>query len=231
MSLTVTEVGDLPTVLAPTPRLPYEAADPAAEFDRQVAVYEALGAADLLGVPGALAERVAPLRGLATGTAPAPGSAEREDAADFVLVLPELDPNDLAPAMRRGEQRGVSVIGREEMATYLPIRGVAVPAGPYLLTGIDVGSDFRDVRPQDALVTIRERGRTGLTIAEGVALAVVRPDLLRPNRCWSLLASRAGNQRVPAVWISQRRAKLGWCWDGNPHTWLGAASAGARVAA
>ena len=231
MALTVTEVGDLPTVLAPTPHLPYEAADSAAEFDRQVSVYEALGAADLLETTGALAERVAPLRALATGTAPGPGAEDRDDGADLVLVLPALDPNDLAPAMRRGDRRGVSVIGCEEMATYTPIDGVEVPATPYLLTGIDVGSDFRDVRPQDALVTIRERGRTGLTLAEGVALAVVRPDLLRPNRCWSLLASRAGNQRVPAVWISERRAKLGWCWDGNPHTWLGAASAGGRVTA
>ena len=35
--------------------------------------------------------------------------------------------------------------------------------------------------------------------------------------------------RVPALWISERAPKLGWCWDGNPHTWLGLASAGRRV--
>ena len=45
-----------------------------------------------------------------------------------------------------------------------------------------------------------------------------------------LLASRCGDKRVPAIWISAGAPKLGWCWDGNPHTWLGAASAGARVA-
>lgn len=226
-----TEVGDLPTVLAPTPDLPYREVDPATEFDRQVAVYEALGAAELLGAAGTLTERVAPLRAYLGGIPSAPGAAEREDAAAFVLVLPSLDPNDLAPAMRRGDRRGLSVIGREEMAGYAPVPGVDVPTGPYLVTGIDVGSDFRGVAPQDALAVIRDRGRTGLTITEGVALATVRPDLLRPNRCWSLLASRAGNRRVPAVWISERRAKLGWCWDGNPHTWLGAASAGGRVTA
>ena len=27
------------------------------------------------------------------------------------------------------------------------------------------------------------------------------------------------------MWISERAPKLGWCWDGNPHTWLGTASA------
>jgi hypothetical protein len=55
-----------------------------------------------------------------------------------------------------------------------------------------------------------------------------------------LLGSRCGDRRVPALWISggsardggtARRgaAKLGWCWAGNHHTWLGHASAAQRV--
>ncbi|MGW0174505.1 DUF5701 family protein [Rhodococcus sp. NPDC003322] len=32
-----------------------------------------------------------------------------------------------------------------------------------------------------------------------------------------------------ALWISQRRPKLGWCWNGNPHSRLGSASAGRRI--
>jgi len=34
----------------------------------------------------------------------------------------------------------------------------------------------------------------------------------------------------PAIWISRGAPKLGWCWQRNPHTWLGMASAGARRA-
>src|SRR5699024_5277954 len=95
-----------------------------------------------------------------------------------------------------------------------------------LLTGIDTGGRFLNVTPADALNTIRGEGRTPLTLAEGLALVTVRPDMLRPGRCFSLAGSRTGsNQRVPAVWISQRQPKLGWCWDRNPHTWLGTASA------
>jgi hypothetical protein len=105
-----------------------------------------------------------------------------------------------------------------------------VPDEPYLLTHVDTGSEHCGVRPEDALATVLGRGRTPLTLAEGVALTIVRPDMLRPNRCYSLAGSRTGtNQRVPAVWISERRAKLGWCWDRNPHTWLGLASAGGRL--
>ncbi|WP_407937642.1 DUF5701 family protein [Mycobacteroides franklinii] len=37
--------------------------------------------------------------------------------------------------------------------------------------------------------------------------------------------------RVPAIWISDGRPKLGWCWDRNPHTWLGMASCRGRVVA
>ncbi|HYN94662.1 MAG TPA: DUF5701 family protein [Pilimelia sp.] len=33
------------------------------------------------------------------------------------------------------------------------------------------------------------------------------------------------------MWISGRAPKLGWCWEGNPHTWLGVASTGARITA
>ena len=45
-----------------------------------------------------------------------------------------------------------------------------------------------------------------------------------------LAGSRCGDRRVPALWISEGAPKLGWCWAGNPHTWLGTASAGSRTA-
>lgn len=231
----------LPTVASPTsaasPAFDPEAA-PVDELDRQVRVYVESGVAGLLGLDrDALAALVAPLRALvrahaATWTHP---PARPDDDVPFLLVLhPDgYDVNDAVPAMRRGARLGVSVIDRDELAAYATVPGVEVPAArAYLLTGIDVGSEFCGVTPEEALAAVRERGRTPLTIAEGVALATVRPDRLRPNRCWSLMGSRTGtNQRVPAVWISDRRAKLGWCWDRNPHTWLGAASATGRCAA
>ncbi|WP_371413026.1 DUF5701 family protein [Thiomonas sp. X19] len=55
------------------------------------------------------------------------------------------------------------------------------------------------------------------------------PDFLQPNHCFSMLASRCGDKRVPALWLSESRPKLGWCWAGNPHTWLGSASCANRV--
>src|SRR5690606_9606219 len=198
------------------------AATAAEELDRQARAYLESGVASLLGLDeSGLAALVAPLRAVVERDAArlAHAPAQDDDDVDFLLVLRVPDVNDAVPAMRRGSKLGVSVIDREELATYVPVEGVEVPdAAAYLLTGIDVGSEFLNIRPEDALVAVRERGRTPLTIAEGVALAIVRPDRLRPNRCFSLMGSRTGtNQRVPAVWISERRAKLGWCWDRNPH--------------
>jgi hypothetical protein len=86
------------------------------------------------------------------------------------------------------------------------------------------------VRPADAMPVIRSRGRTPLTIDEGIAVVTHAPHLLEKNKCFMLSGSRRNDRRVPALWISERAPKLGWCWDGNPHTWLGVASAAGRAA-
>lgn len=235
MGVPVTAVDPaLPTAASPGSAAAHAfdaAAAPRDELERQVTAYVELGFPALLGTDEAgFRALVAPLADALPAGPAAP--AVDGDGAAFVLVVPGLDVNDTAPAMRRGPRLGVSVIDRDEAPTYRPLAGLDVPADPYLLVDVDTGSEFCNVRPEDALVTVTGRGRTPLTIDEGVAVAVVRPDLLRPNKCFSLLGSRTGtNQRVPAVWISERRAKLGWCWDRNPHTWLGAASAARRVTA
>ena len=85
------------------------------------------------------------------------------------------------------------------------------------------------MRPEEAFGVITGRGRSPLTIHEGIAVATHFPWLLVKNHCFMLSGSRRGDRRVPALWISERAPKLGWCWDGNPHDWLGVASAGRRL--
>jgi hypothetical protein len=98
----------------------------------------------------------------------------------------------------------------------------------YLLLDVERGEEFCGVVPNDAMATVHGRGRTLLTIEEGIALITHFPEILVKNKCFSLGGSRSGDRRVPAIWISQTAPKLGWCWEGNPHTWLGMASAGSR---
>lgn len=198
-----------------------------AELDRQLENLIRLGYSALMGTTetdlrtavGHLAEA---LPGHESEVAP-------EDHIPFVLV-PAAPLRESALLMTKDERPATLMIEGAELGEYAPIEGVMVPDAPlYLLTDIDTGTEFTNVTPESALGTITARGRTPLTISEGIAVVTQRPDMLRKNKCFSLLASRRGGQKVPAIWISQRAPKLGWCWDRNPHTWLGSASAGSRA--
>jgi len=117
----------------------------------------------------------------------------------------------------------------EDLARFAPIDAVELPsADAYTLVDIDLGADSRNVSPEQALQEILAAGRSPLTLDEGVALMLQQPDVIAPNWGFSLAGSRCGDQRVPALWISARKPKLGWCWDRNPHTWLGTASCAGR---
>ncbi|ORB58967.1 hypothetical protein BST43_09130 [Mycobacteroides saopaulense] len=188
-----------------------------AEFDRQLAYLTDLG------YP--LAEDATLLR---ARVADLPASrVDPDDHIPFVLVVTGTSYEQTAPMMSLDGRKGFHVLDAGDVDVYQPI--VDIPQQAYLLTDIDTGSEFCNVTPESALATISTRGRTPLTIDEGIALVTLRPDMLRKNKCFSLAASRGKGQRVPAIWISDRRPKLGWCWDRNPHTWLGTASCGGRV--
>ena len=120
---------------------------------------------------------------------------------------------------------------RAGLSHYVPRAELEIPDTPmYLLIGVERGDEYRNVAPADALESITARGRTPLTIDEGISLATVAPEVIVKNHCFSLAGSTRGDKRVPAIWISERAPKLGWCFDRVPHTWLGLASASGRVA-
>ena len=142
-----------------------------------------------------------------------------------------LSAGDAIRRVEREGKRALSMLDDEELARFVPIEGIELPAGPaYLLLDVDTGHQYRNVTPDDALVAIRAAGRSPLTIEEGIAVVTHHPETIARNEGWSLLASRCGDRRVGALWISKGAPKLGWCWAGNPHTWLGSASCAARVA-
>lgn len=180
--------------------------------------------------------RLEPLRGAAAELGDLDEDAPGRAGLVLVVTGAVVDPADTVPLLRlasRGTGPGVldRNHGAEGLAPYRPIDEVTLPRpDAYLLVDVDRGEEFRGVPPQDALPTVLGRGRTPLTIEEGIATVTHAPALLEKNRCFMLSGSRRGDRRVPALWISARAPKLGWCWDGNPHSWLGVASAGRRVA-
>jgi len=152
----------------------------------------------------------------------------------FVLVIISHDTSteQLFAQVKFQEKPGYIHMYPSEPADFTPISSITIPAAKaYLLTDIDRGEDTRNVAPASALETIEKLGRSPLTIHEGISILLQHPEFLEKNHCFSLLGSRSYDLRVPALWISQGRPKLGWCWNGNPHTWLGSASCRRRIAA
>ena len=190
-----------------------------------------------LGYPALLGIAETDFRGslssLDTHVGPGNGivSAPEDGTVSFVVVVTSVavPTNDRLERVGRREKQAVEKLYPRQPDYFQPIDGVRVPnAHAYLAFGIERGDTYLNVTPDDALARIAERGRTPLTIDEGIALLTHYPEFLQRNHCFSLLGSRGDDRRVPALWLSDGHPKLGWCWAGNPHTWLGSASCAGR---
>lgn len=199
-----------------------------------------------LGVPAAIGIGADRLREAA---APVLGGAARtpEDAGALLVLHPRLAPaSALAPLLELAGKPGFVVPDMTDLDEFADIEGLGVPEAPvYAVLGPERGDELANRTPADALPEIRGRGRTPLTINEGICWLLQEPGLLEKNHCFMTIGSRkrvgsALDKRVPALWISggpirdggpERRGapKLGWCWAGNWHAWLGFASAATRI--
>ena len=179
-----------------------------------------------------------------------PGAPERgEDLPDepgtVLAIHPMLLPaRTLAPLLTRNDKPGFVVADMTDLEQFTPIAEVTIPDRPlYLVHDIDRGDDMRNWTPNEALPAIRKLRRTPLTVSEGISWLLQEPKLLERNHCFMTIASRKAtavglDARTPAIWLSggtgrdgktnTGAAKVGWCWAGNRHTWLGFTSARSR---
>lgn len=167
-----------------------------------------------------------------------------------VVVHPRLAPaRELAPLLTRNGKPGFVVVDLTDLGEFRDVNGLDVPdADLYLLADVDRGDDLRNWSPDEVYPEFERRGRSPLTVSEGISWLLTHPDVLAPNHCFMTIGSRkvddasgAFDTRTPALWISggtgrdgkenRGAPKVGWCWAGNRHTWLGFASTGMRVAA
>lgn len=153
-------------------------------------------------------------------------------AAEALVVpaVPALDAAELMAHVRQGSGVGYVDMRPVEPADFLPTADVDVPDGPYLLVDVDTGAETRGVAPRDALPRILAAGRSPLTLEEGVLVAALVPGILDERGRFQMLGSRRGDKRIASLWITRAGApRLGWCFEGVPHSWLGAASCRGRV--
>jgi hypothetical protein len=170
------------------------------------------------------------------------------DEPALVVVHHSIAPvSALAPLLRVNGRTGFVVTDMTDVDDFTPIKSVKVPNAPlYLMSGLDRGDAMANWSPDAALPAIEGAGRTPLTLSEGLHWLLQRPDVLDRGHCFMTIGSRrlkpggSVDARTPAVWISngtgrdgaanRNAPKIGWCWAGNRHTWLGFASAAARLA-
>ncbi|MEU0336730.1 DUF5701 family protein [Streptomyces sp. NPDC006193] len=165
----------------------------------------------------------------------------------LLAVHPDRAPaSALAPLLRRAGKPGFVVVDMTDVDRFGP-HGVELPDAPlYLVTGLDRGDHLSGWSPEEALPALTGEGRTPLLLTEGLHWVLQQPEVLERNHCFMTIGSRLRKEnggldaRTPAIWISngtgrdgrERRdaPKIGWCWWGNRHTWLGFASAADRRA-
>jgi hypothetical protein len=194
------------------------------EFDRQVDALAMTGLPESLDLAeGCFRASVEPLRDLL------PPPEPDGTGIPFVLVVPQQPVVRVLESVHTVGGSGFTTMTDDDLARFRPLPELRVPAGPYLLLDVDPGADTLNQPPAEVLPRLTAAGRSPLTIAEGVAVLVSDPGVLRGRNCFSLLGSRAGDKRVPALWVSARRPRLGWCYQGAPHTWLGSASCAGRL--
>ncbi|MET9495648.1 DUF5701 family protein [Streptomyces sp. NPDC006552] len=197
-----------------------------------------LGVHEIAGLPAT------DLRTFAENAGPTVNTAD--GAGALLTVHPRHAPaSALAPLLRRDDKPGFVVTDMPDVDLFAPLDGIELPDAPfYLLTGVDRGDRMANWSPDEALPALTATGRTPLLLSEGVHWVLQQPAALERNHCFMTIGSRlrkaggALDARTPALWISngtgrdgrERRnaPKLGWCWAGNRHTWLGFASATGR---
>jgi len=149
----------------------------------------------------------------------------------FVVVVPDAPVADVLATVPAVGGTGFTTLDDDELAAFRPLPELDVPAAPYLLLDVDPGTATLGMPPAEAVEKIAADGRSPLTVAEGLGVLVSDPGVLRSRNCFSLIGSRAAAGRVPALWISALRPRLGWCHPAEPHAWLGTASCAGRLEA
>lgn len=173
--------------------------------------------------------------------------AERAGTAPALLAVhPTLVPaSALAPLVKVNGKPGFVVVDMTDVDDFDAVAAAPLPDAPvYLVLEPDRGDEMANWSPDEALPAITDAGRTPLTLTEGLHWLLQRPETLERNHCFMTIGSRRTkpdgklDSRTPALWISngggrdgklnKDAPKVGWCWAGNRHTWLGFASAASR---
>src|SRR5215207_8313147 len=150
--------------------------DAGTEFDRQISTlltagYPAVSAMSAAALRDLLEPLREPVLAVAEG-GPEPGRMP-------FLLVPVLPPALTMPLTALAGRPGQVSRLLPDLDRFTPLPDLQVPAaGAYALLGVERGEEFCGRVPTEALAEIAGRGRTPLTVAEGVALVTQFPAAL-----------------------------------------------------
>ena len=203
--------------------------DAAAEFDRQVGLLIELGYPRLTGLStNAFGELLEPLRTAAITRAPA--TRPTRERVPFVIAIGRdlVRPSRAMPLTVHNGRSGFVSRDTQDVDEFPTHPDIDLPPHAWLLLDVDRGRDTLGATPEEARARFATERRQPLTVEEGIAFLTQFPESLEKNNCYQLPGTQLG-RRVPGLWISARAPKLGYCWAGNRHTWLGHASCAERI--
>src|SRR5262249_42029790 len=145
-----------------------------------------------------------------------------------------------------GGKHGFVVADMVDVDDFAPIEPVALPAGPvYVIVDLDPGDPMANWSPDEARPAVTAARRTPPTPREGIHRPVPQPAGLERSPCYRRRGTGRGGRAgpraggAPAVGTrsepgragreTRKARKRGGCGPGNRHTWLGVASAAARI--
>jgi len=158
-----------------------------------------------LGVPDWISLEKAQLRALAGANGESTG----------LLVLPQVNPLQLAELMEHRNKSGFVVEDLQDLPSFMPFN-VEVPQGQaYLVSGLERGDEYSNETPNETYPKLAARQRSPITITEGIFWILQRPDVLARNKCFMTTGSRLRktrrnlDARTPALWISNGTGRDG----------------------
>lgn len=185
-------------------------------FDNQIATLKDRD------TPAAIVELLAKQRGSVIGKA---SEMTFEDGrVPFLPVIPRSyrSPYDLMPMVRNGDRAGYNHLKPTEITDK-----IETPNEPYYIYDVEDGESTRGKSPESAQVSFESQSRSGLTVAEVIALTT-HTGVLWGHNLFATGSLYDSADFVPRVWLSDGKPRLHWSYADRSVSDWGSPSLGSR---
>ena len=133
---------------------------------------------------------VAEVAGISAAELAAYAPALPDEPHEMLAVHPSLATGGLAPLLRHHDKPGFVVEDMTDLEQFVPIAASGLPDRPLYLMRDPTAGMHAELDSRRSAARHPERGRTPLTINEGISWLLQEPKMLEPNHCFMTIGSR-----------------------------------------